>query len=523
MNILVLSDFFRMGGLESHIIALYHATKDENRYFFGFGEYHDVGILKSDHIYTGFHFSFQATVGELIEDVERLITIIRTQDIDVIHVHPWYSLFTAYFAANITEVKIVFTFHGTGSLNFTANLFDQIMVEEIFGTSVSAAFCVSKYGINAFASIGYKNTFFLPNPIDLDHYGISAFPGNKNWALISRIDGDKYPTIEKLVRMLPDLDIGQVDIYGDGECLIRLKDEITNIPARIELMGFRAEIGKAICGNYDGVIGLGRVAIEALAMGMPVLFAGYGKICGLISREDYPKARQCNFIPNEFKEKTAEEINKDIKEFYLRAERFCCSDLVRQDYNAKDLSEQYLRILRNAEHKGGRRYVRDFFEALKNSEKSAFFHNSLCMYELAKRYVWPNTFNMRVKEKFLVSEQMLHMDQMWKLEMNARREEMNACREELDSCREELDSCREELNACREELNACKQKLAGLEAKTERSEEDRVRDYHNTEAYIKQLQKQISDISSLAVQRNNIRILTETIRGKLQKRGNGKG
>lgn len=77
MNMLILADFFRSGGLENHIIALYRATKDTNNFYFGFGEYHDVGILKSDHIFTGFHFSFQATVGELLEDVERLVALIR--------------------------------------------------------------------------------------------------------------------------------------------------------------------------------------------------------------------------------------------------------------------------------------------------------------------------------------------------------------------------------------------------------------------------------------------------------------
>ena len=294
MNILVLSDFFRLGGLENHIITFYEATKAENRYCFCFGEYEDVGILKCDRIYSGFHFSFQATVAELIEDVERLLTIIREEKIDVIHVHPWYAIFPAYFAANIAEVKLVCTYHVTTSANFTCTVFDQIMYEEIISSSVSAIYCVNKYGIDTFSGMGEKNTCFLPNPVDLKQYEVSALPGNRKWALVSRIDSDKYPGVEKAIRMLPDLDIDQVDVYGNGNCFTQLEDLVKETSARVELKGFSPDMGKSLKGNYDGVIGVDRVAIEALTMGIPVLLAGYSKVCGLISQEDYPKEERVN-------------------------------------------------------------------------------------------------------------------------------------------------------------------------------------------------------------------------------------
>lgn len=409
-------------------------------------------------------------------------------------------MFAAYFAANIEEVKVVYTFHGTVSLNFTANLFDQIMLEEIFGSSVSAAFCVSKYGTNAFASIGYGNTFFLPNPIDLDQYEIAELPGNKKWALVSRIDADKYPTIEKVIRMLPYLDIEQVDIYGDGECMNQLKEVITDSSARVEIMGFSAEIGKTVSGHYDGVIGLGRVAIEALAMGIPVLFAGYEKICGLITREEYQKARQCNFIPNEFKEKTAEEINDDIENLYQQKNQYSFPEVVREDYDIRNLADQYLRILRNCDYKGGRWSVKSFYHELEKSEKCAFFHNSDCTWELAKRFVQPHTLSMHVKTDFLVNEHILRINQLLKNEIDRK----------IDDIRRETAEISQRVNRLESKVEALKENLAKEADKSEESIE-------NIKA---QIRKQFSDISSLTVYRNNMRIAKETIQNKFSQKSN---
>ena len=498
MNILVLSDSFRMGGLENYIITLYQATRETENYFFGFGEYDDVGILKSDHIYTGFHFSFQATVGEMIEDVERLVEIIRKEKIDVIHVHPWYALFAAHFAANLAEVKLVYTFHGTGSLNFTGNLFDQLLAEEIFSTSVSAVFCVNKFGISAFSGIGCGNTFFLPNPVDLKRYDIAEIPGNKKWAFVSRIDRDKYPALEKLIRMLPDLDIEQLDVYGDGECMDRLREAAGSVSARVELKGFEAEIGKAVGGKYDGVIGLGRVAIEAMAMGIPVLFAGLGKVCGLITREDYPKAKQCNFMTYEFREKSADEINQDIRDMYLDKDRYSFPEVVRGDYDVRNLADQYLRVLRNCDHKGGRWFVKSFYQELKKSEECAFFHNSDCTWELAGRFVRPYTLSMHVKTDFLVNERILQMDQIRKNETEG----------QFDGIRREMAEFSRRLNRLDGEAEALKDSLVREAGKNE----------ENIRSLKAQIRKQLGDISSLAVYRNNMRIVKETIRSRLSKK-----
>ncbi len=493
MNILVLSDFFRLGGLENHIITFYEATKAENRYCFCFGEYEDVGILKCDRIYSGFHFSFQATVAELIEDVERLLTIIREEKIDVIHVHPWYAIFPAYFAANIAEVKLVCTYHVTTSANFTCTVFDQIMYEEIISSSVSAIYCVNKYGIDTFSGMGEKNTCFLPNPVDLKQYEVSALPGNRKWALVSRIDSDKYPGVEKAIRMLPDLDIDQVDVYGDGNCFSQLEDLVKETSARVELKGFSPDMGKSLKGNYDGVIGVDRVAIEALTMGIPVLLAGYSKVCGLISQEDYPKLRQCNFVPIEFREKTPEEINAEIKDMYQNRDRYVFPEAVRKDYDVRELAGQYLRVLKNSDYKGGREYVKKFYHDLKRCETETFFHNSDFTWELAKKYLQPATNSMNVKRLFMLNDQLILKEK------------------ETAALRGRIDALEKNLMEADRKLGEADRKLSEVDRKLSET------DWLMTELK-RSIRKQVSDISSFTVQRNNMRILKAVLKEKLSRK-----
>ena len=65
MNILILTDTFSKGGLETHIDTMYNELKKNNNIFFAFSNYEKNNYLKDATIYTNFKFSYELKVNLL--------------------------------------------------------------------------------------------------------------------------------------------------------------------------------------------------------------------------------------------------------------------------------------------------------------------------------------------------------------------------------------------------------------------------------------------------------------------------
>ena len=197
MKILIVSEKFVKGGLETHINTYYDLIKDASDIYFAFSKYEDNGYLKDAKIYDNFNFNFNSTISEFCSDVENLVKIIRENNIDIVHVHPFYSFFPALFATAITNVKLVYTYHGYGSINFISSNIDSMLFLYGIENKVDKVFCVAENAIEYFKELHNQNIIFLPNIIDEDIYKEHDVINNKKWALISRIDADKYQSIIK--------------------------------------------------------------------------------------------------------------------------------------------------------------------------------------------------------------------------------------------------------------------------------------------------------------------------------------
>ena len=118
MNILVVSDNFSIGGLETQIKTYYSNLPQNYKMIFCFGNYKEDVDLKNAQIYTDFSFSYADTIEKFCNDVEMLVKIINENKIDVIQVHPYYCFFASLFASQLTGVKLLYTYHGQEVLTF---------------------------------------------------------------------------------------------------------------------------------------------------------------------------------------------------------------------------------------------------------------------------------------------------------------------------------------------------------------------------------------------------------------------
>ena len=443
MNILVVTDNYLTGGLENNIATYYNELKDKNNFYFCVSTYEDNKILESDNIYKDFHFNYNVSLSDFLSDVNRMIKIIKEKKIDFIQVHPFYGLYVAWLAANQTNTKLIYTYHGIISLNYTVNLFDEILTEYIFEKSVSLALCVSDLGEQGFNTINFNKTKLLPNPVNVSSMEVSKVNNNKKWALITRLDTDKVPSIIKLFEMLPEIDIDQVDVYGEGNERESLEALASKCSKKINFMGYHNDLDKILKDKYNGVIGIGRAAIEGLAMGYPLLFVGHGKVCGLLDEEMYDRARRLNFVATDFETMDAEKINSQLAKV---DERYILRDRVVEDFDIKNLAKKYVEYVKEAQNGSLKLKIDNIYNRLTklNEEKPDIeFHNSNEVYVIVKDEIFFDTNNIAIKNKLLIKD---YVDEKYKNDMKLKQSQdqnqIKDLNDKIDNLSKELETLR---------------------------------------------------------------------------------
>lgn len=315
MNILVVSECFSKGGLETHINTYYEELKKEHNFIFCFGTYTKTDYLKDAKIINDMNLSWNASINDFCNTVNRLIDIIKENNIDVIQVHPFYSLFPAAIAANQTKTKLVYSYHGYGSISFTTGAVDTILFQFLIEQFISKIFCIAENAIPWFNNFGKNQAYYIPNLVNENSLKEHKPAPNKTWALISRLDNGKDYEIRKLLKILPKLDIKKLDIYGSGnqeEDLKKLVKEL-KLTRKVSFKGYVENLNDSI-NNYTGTIGQSRATLESLCMNYPSILCGEGKIVGVINEEIYSKMKDKNFVPLELENTTIDRLNEQLKE-----------------------------------------------------------------------------------------------------------------------------------------------------------------------------------------------------------------
>lgn len=402
MNILIMTENFTKGGLETHIATYYKELKKSNNIYFAIGNYEDHGFLIDAKIETGFHFNYDVTIGDFISDVNRLVKIIEDNEIEVIHVHPFYSIYQAIFAAQLTKTKLVYTYHGLGSLTFTINLFDEIMLEYALETAVLSIFSVSQRGVDVCKRVFTRDIALIPNPIDDKLYKKTEIKNNKKWALVSRLDIDKSVTIENIIKNLDQLDIEELDVWGDGTQKNNLENIAKGIGKKVNFMGHSSDLNNELLDKYNGVIGIGRVAIEGLAMGYPVILAGNDKNCGVIDREFYEKAKIDNFTAISFNEKSINEINMQLSDLYNNTSKYDFRNEIISEFGVENVVDQYVNHLRCIPEQVQNINTVNLFKDLSLYDSNARFHDDNNLSDLLNKYIFPYVLNIFIKNKIMI-------------------------------------------------------------------------------------------------------------------------
>ena len=440
--------------------------KERHNFYFAFGEYNSNLDLKQSKIYDGFKFNESASVQDFCMDVQKLVEIITDNNIDVIHVHPFYSVFPAVFAAKITNTPIVYSFHGYGSLNFPYQINDVILLQCMLESEIDKVFSVSELGVTAINTATCTNkTVFLPNSIDLEKYKKHNVINNKIWALVSRIDTDKIEEINKIISIIDTIDIEKICIYGDGNKKEELEQFIVNkgLKDEVILMGHSDNLWEELNGKYNGIIGIGRVAMEAISMGYPTMLIGYKKIAGIIDLKLYNLIKKYNFVNRMIPNIAVEELNKQLENVYSsKDEREILYNIFVQDFSAKNVYNQYEEVIKCLKNSSVYNFQK-IYEELKNiNVTNEEMYSSRLVYNILKKYIEAECLSTNLKNYFINFNNYFNLlDINYKENINIQND-IIAIKESLSKIEATLDSNGKNIDEVSAELEQTKESLNGI-------------------------------------------------------------
>lgn len=387
MNILIVSENFLNGGLETQINSTVQSLKGKINFFFAIKNYNEKWNFKN--VYTGFYFSGYSTINQFCQDVDKLIQIITENNIDIVHVHPFFSFFPAVFAAKICGKPVAYTYHGIGSYNFTYQLNDTLLFNMLLDYELDKIFCVSSKGNKIFENIIFEKNkiVFLPNSININQFKPAQISNNKSWALISRLDDDKINAIEQLIKILDIIDIQELHIFGYGSKKEYLEKYLleNNLNNKVFLEGHSDTLHEELSINFNGVIGIGRVIMEAISMDFPTILIGFNKIAGVVDASMYNFIKDKNFTNKYLPNISLDELKEQIQQVYNNTYDKSFYASFREEYSSQTVSNLYYTELKNINY-SSLLNLDCLYNEIKTINNEEAFYNSIAIYNLFKKY-----------------------------------------------------------------------------------------------------------------------------------------
>ncbi len=316
MKILMLTSYMNMGGAETHIAELCRGlgrTGHTVEVASSGGRFAD--ILESEgfpHHTLPFHRKNPLSVLQCCIALKRLV---NQGDFDLVHVH---SRIPA-LVCSISGIPFVTTAH----LDFKVNpILRRIAKWGNFTAAVSCdikSYLIREYGVpedNISVTVnGIDTDRFSPSKAYRDEirneFGISE--GDRLMVYLSRLDRDRNLPAKLLCKIMPKLLREYPDtrllIVGDG-------DGMTEVEAlakdSVILAGTRYDTEKIISAA-DIFCGVSRSALEAMAVGIPVILSGNQGHMGIFTEDMLPSAADTNFCCRGFPEPTEELLFRDVR------------------------------------------------------------------------------------------------------------------------------------------------------------------------------------------------------------------
>ncbi|MEL4073350.1 glycosyltransferase [Ochrobactrum sp. GPK 3] len=318
-SLLILTDQYTVGGLETHINGeIRRLTAQGWKIHLAIGKQFDKDFIPDGvaSITSGFDFGPAQSVAGLWQTICSLRELIRLNEIDVVHAHPFFAIFAGFIAAEFENTGFALTLHGPASLAsygpFHEFLLKQIILPHtplVLAVSEEVAAMAAPY-VPARALKIFRNSIDLSAFIDPtpDHE-----PLDRRWLVVSRLDEQKITGIFEFAVISKALGLPGIVIVGDGPAHAILQEKLNanQLGEFVEFLGTRLDV-PSFAQRFEGVAGMGRVVLEGVALKKPVILIGYDGVKGLLQPSNFRSAMRANFSGRSLPNVNEDSFPKDV-------------------------------------------------------------------------------------------------------------------------------------------------------------------------------------------------------------------
>ena len=341
MRILQLIKNFDFGGAENYVCDLANALDEHgNNVYIIAGKGRQVSRLRKRVRFIPLRLNDSLILFQVI-----IICYVSLKNrIQVIHAHQRLPILMACIVGKITGIPVVVTVHGRTRYDLKSWISRRFSQKTIFVSS--RVFEVSaKYEEIKHKSVVIPNWFSVPeNRSEEKPYMISY---------ISRIDKKHSSVILMMIQKVmytlsSEFPMITFEIIGEGGFSSEIKEEATRLNNYLKrdaciVHGFKPDVRKVI--QSSGlVMGVGRVALEAIACGIPVLSINQKRMGSIISTENYQVYKNCNFVAVKSAPPDYNRLSMCLRDFfnnpdYWHKESSLLQKMVNEDFNREKITK----------------------------------------------------------------------------------------------------------------------------------------------------------------------------------------
>lgn len=213
---------------------------------------------------------------------------VKQNRIQVIHSHSRASAWVGQLAARLCRIPHVVTVHGRQHLHISRRFIPAM------GDATIAVCEVLKTHLESDLQVDSNRVELIRNPVHIEAGPVSTVsnPAHPTISLIGRLDGPKGDVAFNLLkRIIQDASIkAEINVIGGTT----IPDRFQQFADRVRFIGQVPGIAEWVL-KSDVVIGAGRVAVEAILLGRPVVAVGEGCALGLLTYGNLAEALATNF------------------------------------------------------------------------------------------------------------------------------------------------------------------------------------------------------------------------------------
>jgi glycosyltransferase involved in cell wall biosynthesis len=257
----------------------------------------------------------------LLWGILRVFNSVKKEHVQIVHVHgARLPLILGFFVTKIMKIPLVVTIHEAWTRANKLNR-QYKFADRVISVSHESEAVLRSYGLD------WNKLTCIPNMVDEVPPELHRISGNNNHNItfVGRLDPSKTGILEilldaapRIIRRFPHIQISVIGSHGQSYADVRTRVEAVNISLGeniVELLGYVRNPFKMLQ-KADVVIGVGRIALEAMSCGKPVIVgsSSNGRVFtgGLVTGDNATELEKHNFTGRSFSKRVDAQQMADI-------------------------------------------------------------------------------------------------------------------------------------------------------------------------------------------------------------------